>query len=182
MAMPEYSTEYADMDDETLAAAAKSDPEAAAEIIRRVLPSIRAASLSISPPISDDLLQEGLLGALSAIKSFDPQKSSLRGYLLLCARSKMLSALKRNSPIDAQTSSEDIADDSSAEEYERRELFERLYVAMKKCLTPLERSVLTSCMAGRSYRETAAELSISEKSVDNAVQRARKKLRKELGG
>ena len=57
MAMPEYSTEYADMDDETLAAAAKSDPEAAAEIIRRVLPSIRAASLSISPPISDDLLQ-----------------------------------------------------------------------------------------------------------------------------
>lgn len=166
--------------DEILTERAMNDPEAAAEMLRRIMPSIRSIAMSISPEISDDLMQEGLLGALSAIKSFDKLRGTPRAYLLACAKNKMLSSIKRNSPIPQ--SDEDaslIADNNDTEEKIRRELFEN---AMERCLSPLERSVLSLYVTGMSYRSIASKLGISEKSVDNAVSRARKKLKDQFGG
>ena len=52
---------------------------------------------------------------------------------------------------------------------------------MERQLTERERGVLTAYMTGMSYAEIAQSLEITEKAVDNAMQRARRKLRKEFG-
>jgi RNA polymerase sporulation-specific sigma factor len=51
---------------------------------------------------------------------------------------------------------------------------------MERCLTETERNVIGCYMTGRSYGEIAQTLGISVKSVDNAMQRSRKKLRREF--
>jgi RNA polymerase sporulation-specific sigma factor len=92
----------------------------------------------------------------------------------------MLSTVKQNSllggGIDKTSELEDRADD----DFERRERFYELCEAINRVLTKTERDCMECYMKGCSYRETAQRLGISEKSVDNAMQRARKKLRNEF--
>ena len=64
--------------------------------------------------------------------------------------------------------------------YIKQELHESLMQTVEKSLTEYERAVLDGFLDGRSYSEIAAELGHSTKSVDNALQRIRKKLEKEL--
>lgn len=169
--------------DEQLAAAAKNSSEAASELISRLFPYIRALAVSINPQISDDLLQEGLLGFISAIGSYDEKRGSVRTYALTCARNKMLSAVKQNSPLGGETDRAEELEDKAAEgesDFARRERLAEVYGAMERCLTETERNVLACYIIGCSYGEIAKRLGISSKSVDNALQRARRKLRREF--
>lgn len=169
--------------DEQLAVLAKDNTKAATELTSRLFPSIRALAVSINPQISDDLLQEGLLGMLSAIGSYDENRGSVRTYALTCARNRMLSTVKQNSLLGGDVDRTDELEDKSADaqsEFEQRERFLELYSAMERCLTKAERDVLTCYMMGCSYAEIAKRLAVSVKSVDNAMQRARRKLRREF--
>ena len=161
---------------------AASDSSAAAELVSVLLPSIRSMARALDPKISEDLLQEGLLGALAAIGDFDSGRGDAKAFLLTCAKNKMLSSIKRNSPIGGcGEESEELPEFTEAEAAER-ERFEQLNSAMRSVLTKRERNVVELYISGLSYREIADVLGADRKSVDNAMQRARKKLRAELEG
>ena len=147
---------------------------------------------------SEDLIQEGMLGLLSAIRSFQKDKTaSFRTYAEICIKSRLISAVRTassgkhtplNSYISFETPSFDgIADFSSATAVgvpqsnpedvliSREELKEHLDAA-KGQLSGFEAKVLGFYLDGLSYQEIAAQVRRSPKSVDNAVQRIRRKL------
>ena len=173
-----FGTRYAKLSDEELAVKAAGDADAAAELISRVLPPIRALAHSIEPSLSEDLLQEGLMAALAAIGRYDAERGRAMTFFVQCAKNRMLTEVGRISPISGAGGEtlESIADEGSPDDGR----FDELYAAIGNCLTGLERGTVTLYLAGLSYREIAAELGISEKSVDNAMQRARRKLREEF--
>ncbi|MBR1724090.1 MAG: sigma-70 family RNA polymerase sigma factor [Ruminococcus sp.] len=157
-----------------LAVLAKTDSAAAAELISRLLPTIRAFSHRFDSSISEDLLQEGLLGALGAISDYRREKGRAATFIIACAKNKMYSALKQLSfAEEAAELTENTADSDPEVRYDA------LYDAIERCLTELEKKVVWCALMGLSYRETAERLGINVKSVDNAMQRARKKLRSE---
>ena len=147
---------------------------------------------------SEDLIQEGMLGLLSAIRSYQANKdASFRTYAEICIKSRLISAVRAassgkhtplNSYISFETPSFDgIADQSQAiaagmlqgnpEDVliSREELREHLDTA-KGQLSGFEAKVLSFYLEGYSYQEIAAQVKRSPKSVDNAVQRIRRKL------
>jgi RNA polymerase sporulation-specific sigma factor len=174
------NSEYFNCTDEQLAALAVNNPEAASELTARMFPSIRSLAMSINSRIWDDLFQEGLLGMLSAIGGYDERRGSFKTYALTCARNRMLSTVKQNSLLGGEEDRTAELADSADVDFERRERFYELYEAIDRVLTKNERECMECYMKGYSYRETAQRLGISIKSVDNAMQRARKKLRDEF--
>lgn len=147
---------------------------------------------------SEDLLQEGMLGLLSAVRSFQAEKAaSFRTYAEVCIKSRLISAVRtassgKHSPLNSYISFETpsfdgIVDFSSAAAVgmpqanpedmliSREELQEHLDTA-KGQLSGFEAKVLSFYLDGLSYQEIAAQVKRSPKSVDNAVQRIRRKL------
>ena len=147
---------------------------------------------------SEDLIQEGMLGLLSAVRSFQSDKAaSFRTYAEVCIKSRLISAVRtassgKHSPLNSYISFETpsfdgIADFSSATAVgmpqsnpedvliSREELQEHLDTA-KGQLSGFEAKVLSFYLDGLSYQEIAAQVKRSPKSVDNAVQRIRRKL------
>ena len=147
---------------------------------------------------SEDLIQEGMLGLLSAVRSFQADRAtSFRTYAEVCIKSRLISAVRAassgkhtplNSYISFETPSFDgIADISSASAVgmpqsnpedviiSREELREHLDT-VKGQLSGFEAKVLSFYLEGLSYQEIAIQVKRSPKSVDNAVQRIRRKL------
>ena len=145
---------------------------------------------------SEDLSQEGMFGLLSAIREFDPaQGVSFRSFAEHCIRMRLYSAIKSASrlkhlPLNDSMPLEQLSDDpgsqlSAAPEMFRRspedlvlarESKEELKTFYDRCLSKLEKQVLDLYLEGLSYRDIARSLQKDEKSVDNAVQRIRRKL------
>ncbi len=132
----------------------------------------------------DDIYQECILGLYSIIFDYSPIKSSFRTFSSVCINRILLSILRNKSkkgsiPIDfiADFNEESIIADSDTPEQilERYDNFEALLSKVKKRLSSLEYKVLLKLFAGLSYKEISEDLSVSAKSVDNAVQRIRKK-------
>lgn len=172
------SMAFEKMSDETLAELAKDDSTAAAELIARLLPYIKSMSGLMNARISDDLFQEGMLGAISAIDRFDSKKGSAKSFFLKCAKNSMLSAVSRNEMIGSEEDPDEIENVTEEPSVD----FGEVYGVIKRCLTEKEQNVIMLYLSGLSYREISRQLHITEKSVDNAMQRARKKLRSEFEG
>lgn len=169
----DYKLATDEIDD--LAVLAKTDSAAAAELISRLMPAIRQFSHRFDSSICEDLLQEGLMGALCGISDYQRDKGRAGTFLIACARNKMYSALKRlDFPAETPGLDEESAGTEAGVEYDE------LYDAIERCLTGLEKKVVRCALMGLSYRATAERLGISVKSVDNAMQRARRKLRAEV--
>jgi RNA polymerase sporulation-specific sigma factor len=142
---------------------------------------------------SEDLIQEGMLGLLSAVRTFDPSRNAkFETYAEYCIRRRIISAVRsasrfKHSPLNNYVSLEspklDENDTQSAyylrdpEEFviarERAgEITELLYGSLSK----FESAVLALYLNGGSYEEMSVILGKPQKSVDNAVQRIRRKL------
>ncbi len=144
---------------------------------------------------SEDLIQEGMLGLLSAIRSFQPDKAaSFRTFAEICIKSRLVSAVRaassgKHSPLNSYISFETPSFDDlspltavglmqkNPEDVfiSREELREHLDTA-KDHLSGFEAKVLSYYLEGLSYQEIATQVKRSPKSVDNAVQRIRRKL------
>ncbi len=179
-------------DDEALAALAQSgEQKAATELICRYRPFVRmiASRYFGASMEADDIVQEGLIGLLSAIYTYSPEKNAaFRTYCAACVTNAIRSAVKadagkKNSPLNSYVSLEDIdiAADFSPEQIvisdEKTGYIDRL---IERELSALENDVLRLRLNGCDYRTTAQTLGISEKAVDNALQRVRSKLSKAL--
>ena len=146
----------------------------------------------------EDLIQEGMLGLLNAIRKFDPERdASFKTFAERCIRNRLLTAVEsanrmKNDPLNKGLSLESLEkeEDGSARSEQlsarcpediilEREQVTEIRAEYKKRLSKFETEVLERYLDGLSYREIAALMGKSEKSIDNAVQRIRKKFAKE---
>ena len=191
--------DYASLEDKELQSLASSgDREAEEALAGRYLRLVRACArpFFLAGGDSEDLIQEGTFGLLSAIRQYRADAgASFKTFAEHCIRMRLLSAIKSASqlkhfPLNDGVSLEQLSEDPgvqlsaipeiSRRSPEERESKEELYAAFSKCLSRFELKVLDLYLDGLSYREIADILGKSAKSVDNAVQRIRRKLTRNL--
>ena len=133
----------------------------------------------------DDLLQEGMLGLFHAVTNFDETKGSFPSFVKLCVARQITDAVKtdtsnKNKPLatyEELSAAESLLDESTPlEDLLKKEYSQKIRGIIDGKLTPIERQVLRLFSEGYSYGDIALRLSITPKSVDGALQRARKKL------
>lgn len=174
--------------DDELAVIAKTVKPVAALLISRYskLILVKSEIFANTNADSDDLNQEGLFGLLNAISSFDPDKGvKFSTYAEVCIVNRMRSFLvKTNKNASFVGNIDELSEDSFPSVYETpesifisKEFVSELLSGIYDVLSPLERKIFDLCINGESYRSAAEKLGITEKSVDNAMQRARKKIR-----
>ena len=147
---------------------------------------------------SEDLIQEGMLGLLSAVRTFDPAKGvKFATYAEFCVRRRIYSAIRsasgyKHTPLNSYISLESpqIDESNTQSAYFLRDP-EDFVIARERAgevekllfgaLSRFESGVLELYLDGMSYKDMAVRLGKSSKSVDNAVQRIRKKLAQILG-
>lgn len=177
--------------DMQLADEVKKGNEAAFEEISdryRGLISSIAARYSAAGIDHADLMQEGLLALLSACKAYDNRedKASFRNFAGVCISNRFLSVIRSAStksaiPRDRIIPIEDVdisdQNQSNPETLMLQKESSRDFAKLiKDRLSPLEMNVLRLYLGGMSYAEISGKLNVSAKSVDNALQRIRKKL------
>lgn len=186
-------------DEDLCMAAAAGDSQCESELVRRYGQLVRACArpLFLAGGDSEDLIQEGMLGLLTAIRSFDPARdTAFRTYAAICIRSRLISAVRaaqggKHIPLNHSVSFEPPLFDganahlfSTVESPEdviigREELKERLD-ALKGQLSELEAQILPPYLSGLSCGEIARRVGRSQKSVDNAIQRIRRKVARQF--
>lgn len=144
----------------------------------------QARLLSRDDPFTrEDLAQEGLIAALGALDTYDPERGSLAAYIGTCARNRMISYLRRGmqeSPmeaekIDAQATGAGAVTGANATQ-ERLEIREALSRLLEE-LSDFERTVLDAYLKGGGLAGAVEILNCDRKRVDNALQRIRNKAR-----
>ena len=151
---------------------------------------------------NDDLIQEGMIGLFKAVRDFDTnQETSFYSFAELCISRQMYTAIKlsqrqKHMPLNSYVSLYDIKksdyDDKQSPLIEQleietnsnpEELFldkERMQMLVEQLnerLSDMERRVLHLHLQGEDYRSIAELLDKSPKSIDNALQRIRQKMR-----
>ena len=135
----------------------------------------------------EDAIQEATIALYSAIRRYDPDKSSFRTFANLCIERSVLSGARcslRKSKVPEELLASldegiEIPDGNDPQEILlQKERYRDLTDQIRLELSGLEYAVLSSFLSGSRYQEIAKKLSISEKSVDNALARIRRKLKK----
>lgn len=151
---------------------------------------------------NDDLIQEGMIGLFKAVRDFDTnQETSFYSFAELCISRQMYTAIKlsqrqKHMPLNSYVSLYDIkkSDDgdkqsplieqlesetnSNPEEmFLDKERMQMLVEELNERLSDMERRVLHLHLQGEDYRSIAELLDKSSKSIDNALQRIRQKMR-----
>lgn len=165
------------------------DEQALAALIAWQMPRIRAAAQAgVCPGLDfEDAVQEGIIALFSAINTYSEEKgASFATYASSCIRNGILTARryarrKKHALLNDSVSIEQVQHTAAPELSPEQtvEMNERLSSAMEGIatrLSSLERQVLLLFLEGASYSAIAKRLNISEKTVDNALQRVRAKL------
>ena len=148
----------------------------------------------------DDLIQEGMIGLMKAVRSYDTDmSSSFAVFADLCIERQIYSAVKasqrnKHKPLNSYISLYQPALDeenapslldviperrqSLEEALIDREFYDQLWEKLIHVLSPLEKKVLDLFMEGLGYASIAQHLGKDEKAVDNALQRVRNKVSK----
>lgn len=178
-----------DQSDEALASQAKeNDKDAAAVLTSRYFRLIQKLASPYRHFLDfDDLCQEGSIGLLDAINGYQPQKNvPFSAYAAACIRNRIIKFVEKNqtqkaSVLNQSLSLEEIQDQAGGESPEQifidKESLSHVIEDVNRVLSPLERKVLFLFLAEMDYRSIADTLCITEKSVNNALQRVRKKLK-----
>ena len=171
-------------------AARYGDKAAMNELISSLAPtveSIASGYVGHCPMTRSDLIQEGMIGLLGSVYGYDPDEGvRFETYATVCISNRIKSAVRnqlrsKHIPLNGYVDIDevDISDDMYDPQtiVDMQERFNDLSESIEKQLTGLEKDVLRLHIGGHNYSSIAEMLSISVKSVDNALQRARKKLK-----
>ena len=192
--------------DEELAEMAKNgDKDALEYLLKRYkdLVDMKVSKYFIIGAEREDIVQEGMIGLYKAVKSFNPQKeSSFKSFANMCIERQLITAIKTsnrqkhmplNSSISLNANAYD--DDNDMELLEKLELqvledpldtitkkeyYKNIETKIDQTLSDFEKQVLTRYARGESYISIAEKLEAPVKSVDNAIQRIRKKASKNI--
>lgn len=194
------------LDDEEVVEFAREGEEAALEYLidkYRNFVRAKARSYFLIGADREDIIQEGMIGLYKAIRDFRAEKlASFRAFAELCITRQMITAIKTatrqkhiplnsyvslNKPMYDEESDRTLMDVltgtriSDPEELViSREEFNDIESKMNGFLSPLEWKVLMFYLEGKSYQEIADDLSRHVKSIDNALQRVKRKLERYL--
>jgi len=194
------------MADEDIAIEAKDGNDIALEFLLnkyRNFVKAKARSYFLIGADREDIIQEGMIGLYKAIRDFKGDKlSSFRAFAELCITRQIITAIKTatrqkhiplnsyvslNKPIydeDSDRTLLDILSGSKITDPEElminREEYNDIEFKMGEILSELELRVLTLYLEGKSYQEIAVELKRHVKSIDNALQRVKRKLERYL--
>ena len=188
--------------DEQLVLMAREGSETAEEILiekYKGLVRAKAKAYFIAGAEAEDVVQEGMIGLMKAVRSFDEgREASFKTYAGTCINNQILKAIRKaerekNQPLNDAISLDthlgekdenltigDILKASMFDEPEEKVIYEdtllRLKGLSRNIFSPLEAQVLRAKIAGKNYQEIAEELGKSPKTIDNALQRIRKKI------
>ena len=193
----------ADLEDEDLVARWQAGDAESLEVLlqryRRFARS-KARSYFLVGADADDVEQEGLIGLYKAARDFrDDRQSSFRAFAELCVTRQVISAIKaatrqkhqplnryvsisgvRGSDDPGEGAVEDLLDDhratDPADEVISNEQIQAMRRSMADSLSGLEVDVLKLYVEGKSYQEIGCQLGRHVKSIDNALQRIKRKL------
>jgi RNA polymerase sporulation-specific sigma factor len=192
-----------DVEDGYLIALAKQgDPTAYDRLVRRYYGFVRlkASSYFLTGGDSDDLIQEGLVGLYKAIRDFrTDRESSFRNFAELCITRQIITAVKtatrnKHTPLngyvsfsstpaglgDGDPTLDEMLPGASVHDPANQVISSEEVRALLDCLatalSPLEANVLSLYLDGRSYDEMGGRLGCDSKTVDNALQRVKRKV------
>ncbi len=196
--------DYDALPDEKLVELSADGDEMATECILaryKNLVRSRARMYFLAGADKEDLIQEGMIGLFKAIRDFDEKRpASFSGFAELCIKRQIITAVKtatrqKHMPLNSYVSLNNPVYDNDAEGYLEdvlpggtetdpehlfilRENAEFLNERMEEVLSGLEKSVLALYLEGKSYQEISKILDKPTKSIDNALQRVKKKMEK----
>jgi len=205
-AQMDASSDFQLMIDEDVVEFAREGDDAALEyLINKYKNFVRAKARSyfLIGADREDIIQEGMIGLYKAIRDFRMDKlSSFRAFAELCITRQIITAIKTatrqkhiplnsyvslNKPIydeDSDRTLLDVISGSKISDPEEliisREEFDDIEEKMGEILSSLEWKVLMSYLEGKSYQEIAEDLKRHVKSIDNALQRVKRKLERYL--
>ncbi|WP_202404907.1 MULTISPECIES: RNA polymerase sporulation sigma factor SigH [Shimazuella] len=179
------------------------DQEALEYLIHKYKNFVRAKARSyfLIGADHEDIVQEGMIGLYKAIRDFRGDKlASFKAFAELCITRQIITAIKtatrqKHIPLNSYVSLDKPSHDDSdrtlydtltggrtnpEEIYINREEHSDIEDKISQILSDLERKVLMLYLDGRSYQEIAVDLNRHVKSIDNALQRVKRKLEKYL--
>ena len=192
---------YLNQTDEDVAVQAQNgDGQALAYLLNKYKNFVRskARSYFLIGADHEDIVQEGMIGLYKAIRDFQPSRlSTFRYFAELCVKRQIITAIKAatrqkhvplnsyvslNKPLYDEESDRTLLDviegrvTNPEELYISQEDLARIQTQISEVLSDLERQVLEAFMDGKSYQEIAELLGRHVKSLDNALQRVKRKL------
>lgn len=193
------------IDEEIVEDARNGNAKAQEYLIKKYKNFVRAKARSyfLIGADREDIIQEGMIGLFKAIRDFKPDKlSSFRAFAELCITRQIITAIKTatrqkhiplnsyvslNKPIYDEESDRTLLDVLSGAKVSdpeeliiSREELGHIESKIGEILSDLEWTVLMSYLQGKSYQEMAVELNRHVKSIDNALQRVKRKLERYL--
>jgi len=192
-------------DEEIVQAACTGNNQATEFLINKYKNFVRAKARSyfLIGADREDIIQEGMIGLYKSIRDFRPDKlASFKAFAELCVTRQIITAIKTatrqkhiplnsyvslNKPIFDEDSDRTLMDVISGAKITdpeelmiNREEYEDIEKKMNEILSSLERRVLMLYLEGKSYQEIAVELQRHVKSIDNALQRVKRKMERYL--
>lgn len=199
--LSQYS-DYDKLSDDEIVQLAQNGNQVALEyLIRKYKNFVKAKSRSyfLIGADRDDIVQEGMIGLYKAVKDYDIDKlASFKAFAELCITRQIITAIKTatrqkhqplnsyislNKPIYSEDSDRTLLDvlkgsklTNPEEKFISTQTYNLLEDSIKEMLSDLELDVLIEYLKGKSYQEIAEDIDRHVKSVDNALQRVKKKL------
>jgi len=201
-----YTNNYKDMSDEDLIDIIKSGDKSALEFLigkYKEVVNMKISKFFMIGAEKEDIMQEGLIGLFKAIKNYNAEKqNSFKTFANLCIERQLITAIKSsnrqkhmplNSYLSLNAAAYEDDEDSTLldvfnanqmedplETITKKEYYKTVENAIDKSLSDFEKQVLNRYMQGESYIQIAEKLDTPVKSIDNAIQRIRKKAIKNI--
>ena len=181
---------YQEQTDEELIARIRSGETGVTEyLLEKYKPLVKkqARTMYLMGGENEDLIQEGMIGLFRAISTYRQGEGSFYGFALLCINRQMYTAVqasarKKHEPLNAYVSLDEEPqmplEDSPETMLLLQEKEGKREDMIARHLSSLEKKVLALYLEGMSYGQIAEQIGRPEKSVDNAIQRLKKKLKK----
>lgn len=169
------------------------------------LAKIKSKTYYIAGGDNEDVIQEGMIGIFKAIRDFDEEKdASFRTFAELCITRQIANAIKganrqkhqilnESVPLHMGDGGLDGSDGAYAAQFTShspdadpesmmlmKETVDYIKENDRDIFSPLESEVWKEMLKGKTYREIAVELGRPEKAIDNAIQRIKKKIERQL--
>lgn len=181
---------YQEQTDEELIARIRSGETGVTEyLLEKYKPLVKkqARTMYLMGGENEDLIQEGMIGLFRAISTYRQGEGSFYGFAFLCINRQMYTAVqasarKKHEPLNAYVSLDEEPqmplEDSPETMLLLQEKEGKREDMIARHLSSLEKKVLALYLEGMSYGQIAEQIGRPEKSVDNAIQRLKKKLKK----